>query len=78
MSDLACSEFVELVTAFIEGGLDPDMESRFVDHLALCPGCEGYLDQIRQTIHTLGELPEDRLSEQARHDLLSAFRNWTR
>lgn len=78
MNDLACREFVELVTAFLEGGLDPDVEGRFVDHLAVCPGCERYLDQFRQTIHNLGELPENSLSEQARHDLLDAFRNWSR
>lgn len=78
MTDMACNEFVELVTAFLEGGLDADTEGRFVDHLALCPGCESYLDQFHGTIRTLGELPEDTLSDQARRDLLDAFRDWNR
>lgn len=78
MTDMACNEFVELVTAFLEGGLDAETEGRFVDHLAQCPGCDRYLDQFRGTIGKLGELPEETLSDQARRDLLDAFRNWKR
>lgn len=78
MTDMVCNEFVELVTAFLEGELDAETEGRFVDHLAQCPGCERYLDQFRSTIGTLGELPENTLSDQARRDLLDAFRGWKR
>lgn len=73
-----CNEFVELVTAFLEGALDPDTEARFVEHLAQCPGCETYLDQFRQTINALGELPPASLSGEARDRLLSAFDDWHR
>lgn len=75
---LTCAEFVELVTAFLEGTLDPETEARFVEHLALCPGCETYLEQFRQTINALGELPQESLSDEARDRLLSAFDNWHR
>lgn len=78
MTDMVCTEFVELVTAFLEGELDPETEGRFVDHLAQCPGCDRYFAQFRGTIATLGELPEDTLSDQARRDLLDAFRDWKR
>jgi hypothetical protein len=71
-----CDEFVELVTAFLEHSLDADTESRFVDHLSMCDGCERYLDQFRQTISTLGELPPESLSPQARAEILDAFREW--
>lgn len=73
-----CNEFVELVTAFLDGTLDPDIERRFIEHLALCPGCETYLEQFRQTIDTLGELPPESLSGEARDRLLSAFDDWHR
>lgn len=75
MSDLNCSEFVELVTAFLDDALDADSERRFVDHLGQCEGCGRYLDQIRQTITTLGDLPADGLPSEARDALLSAFRD---
>ncbi|WP_103337153.1 anti-sigma factor family protein [Amycolatopsis sp. CA-126428] len=71
-----CDEFVELVTAFLDGALDPATEARFVEHLALCEGCEHYLEQFRTTITELGELPLESLSPAVREDLLNAFRAW--
>jgi hypothetical protein len=75
---MTCEEFVELVTAFLEGALDEATESDFVEHLAECSGCERYLDQFRTTIAELGELPPESLSVDTRHRLLDAFRNWPR
>ncbi|HEY7595142.1 MAG TPA: zf-HC2 domain-containing protein [Actinophytocola sp.] len=73
---MTCSEFVELVTAYLEGDLDADTEARFVEHMALCDGCERYLDQFRVTIGELGALPAETLSQPARTELLTAFRHW--
>jgi anti-sigma factor RsiW len=71
-----CDEFVELVTAFLDDALDPETEARFVEHLALCDGCERYLDQFRVTIDELGRLPPESLSPETRNALLGAFRDW--
>ena len=76
MTELTCAEFVELVTDFLDGGMDPATEQRFTEHLAGCDGCETYLHQFRQTIDTLGTLPVESLSADARATLLSAFRDW--
>ena len=75
VSDLTCVEFVELVTAFLDGALDPITERRLVDHLPNCVGCERYLDQFRQTIHTLGDLPPQSLTSKDREALLAPFRD---
>lgn len=73
-----CAEFVELVTAFLDGALDSETEARFAEHLARCPGCERYLGQFRTTITRLGELPPESLSPSVRENLLTAFRDWHR
>jgi anti-sigma factor RsiW len=73
-----CDEFVELVTAHLEGTLDDATERRVVEHLAKCVGCARYLDQIRHTVRTLAHAPADSLSGQARDRLLAAFRNFRR
>jgi anti-sigma factor RsiW len=75
MNDLDCQEFVEQVTSFLEGDLDTEAEHRFIDHLALCDGCERYLDQIRRTADALADLPADAISNDARTALLNAFRS---
>lgn len=43
-------------------------------HLALCPGCQAYLDQMRVTIAELGHVPVDSLPPEAQQALLDAFR----
>jgi anti-sigma factor RsiW len=76
---MTCAEFVELVTAYLEGALDPDTEQRFVEHIAICEGCDRYLHQMRETVTQLGLLPiEGSLSGEARDRMLDAFRSWER
>jgi anti-sigma factor RsiW len=73
---MTCDEFVELVTAYLEGALPDDERRAFDEHMALCPGCDVYLEQFRATIDLLGELPEDSLSSPGRERLLDAFAQW--
>lgn len=80
MNGLDCNEFVELVTAYLDGALDADTERHVIEHLAICDGCAGYLDQIRATIRALGALPSEPLNDGTLNDdtkarLLAAFRN---
>jgi anti-sigma factor RsiW len=73
-----CNDFVELVAAYLEGSLDPATAHRFVAHLAECPGCDRYLEQIRHTVAELGRITPEHLSPEARGSLLVAFRDWHR
>jgi predicted anti-sigma-YlaC factor YlaD len=78
VTDLDCNELVELVTAYLDRSVDAETQKRVVDHLALCDGCQQYVDQFRQTIRVLGELPPERLTDDARAGLLDTFRDWRR
>ena len=72
--DLPCQELVELVTDYLEGRLTPMEQRRFDAHLALCRGCRTYLEQMRQTLRTLGKLPEESIDPEAKERLLGVFR----
>lgn len=74
--DLTCKEMVELVTDYLEGALSPTMRMRFDQHLTGCDPCIVYIDQIRQTIATLGRLPEESIPENAVDTLREHFRQW--
>lgn len=74
---LSCEQFVELVTEYLEEALDPAERRQFEAHLAICPGCVTYLDQIRETIRQTGRICPDDLSPAARDHLLRAFDDWT-
>jgi predicted anti-sigma-YlaC factor YlaD len=72
-----CRQFVEDVTAYLEGAL-PDEVSMLVEaHLADCPHCREYLHQMRQAIameRRLGEEDVDAMPADLRERLMQAFR----
>lgn len=76
MAELRCDQVVELVTDYLEGALDEADHRDIVEHLSGCNGCGAYVEQFRQTVRTLGELPADQqaLTPQTRARLLAAFR----
>jgi anti-sigma factor RsiW len=76
--NLTCKELVELVTEYLEKSLPPREREQFERHLAVCPGCNTYLEQMRQTIRAMGQLAEDSLEPKTRDELLALFRNWKR
>jgi predicted anti-sigma-YlaC factor YlaD len=75
---LSCQEFVELVTDYLEGALEPRDLRMFEAHLADCDGCTGYLEQLRLTIRLTGTITTDDLSPEAERALLQAFSGWAR
>lgn len=72
--ELTCKAFVELVTEYLEDTLPHPERVRFDEHLALCPYCTIYLDQMRQTVRALGHLPGESISCEALETLLVHFR----
>jgi anti-sigma factor RsiW len=75
---LTCREFVEIVTAYLEGTMPPGERARFETHLAGCRHCATYFDQMRLTIRALGRLTENTLPPDVKDDLFQMFRGWKR
>ena len=73
---LDCNELVELVTAYLDGALDPDTRARFDTHLLDCDGCENYLQQFRETVRTVGKITDNELDPAFRNRLLDAFKDF--
>lgn len=76
MSDPSCQEVVELVTEYLEGAMEPENRDLFERHLAICPGCEAYLEQMRTTIELTGALREEDIAPEVLDRLVTAFRGW--
>ncbi len=71
--EIACQEFVELVTDHLEGTLPEEVERAIAAHLELCEPCRIYLEQIRRTATALRTLPTPTLPQPARERLLGVF-----
>ena len=79
--DLACKEFVELITAYLDGTLPADLSADVDEHLDMCDGCQNVLAQWRTIINLAGRLTEadvDNTDELTRDRLISTFRGLRR
>jgi anti-sigma factor RsiW len=73
-----CREMVEIVTEWMEGALDDDQRANVEAHLAICPDCTAYLDQLRTTTALAANLDTadafEPVPEDTKARLLAAFR----
>src|SRR4051794_31941037 len=74
--ELTCHELVELVTGDLEDAMAASDRQRLEQHLAACGRCRRYLDQMKHTIQTVGQLHDEAIAPAARDDLLKVFRTW--
>jgi anti-sigma factor RsiW len=74
---MTCQQLVELVTDYFEDALTPEERTRFDAHLAVCPGCETYLEQMRTTMRLVRSSDELADSPEVA-GLLELFRDYKR
>ena len=75
---IVCQEWVEMVTDYLEGALPPRLQKAAAEHLAACPHCREYLEQIRRTIAVSHELPADDVPADVVAALARAFADYRR
>src|SRR5260370_33444901 len=71
-----CKEVVELVTDYLENALLPGSPKQLEGHVADCPGCTNYIEQVRLTVAMLYQLAQEPVFPETKQELLEAFRNW--
>jgi anti-sigma factor RsiW len=73
--ELVCRDVVEVVTDYLEGAMAAEERQRFEAHLAECPFCVEYVEQMRTVGGALRGLSPDELPPERRDALLAAFRD---
>jgi anti-sigma factor RsiW len=73
---VVCRHAVELVTDYLEGALSARDRARFEAHLALCPHCSRYLEQMRASITAVGRIEPEALDPEVRDELVALYRRW--
>jgi len=61
--EITCQQFVELVTEYFEGALEPHTLTRAEEHLVMCDWCVTYAEQMQSTVASLGRLGAGRSPE---------------
>ena len=54
--DLRCTQFVDMVTAYLDGEVSDDQRRRINHHLDGCQGCQAAFHQFRTVIRLAGRL----------------------
>lgn len=52
-----CRRTAAFLLDYVEGKLDPKTVALFEAHIAMCPNCELYLRQYRETVRLLNDMP---------------------
>ena len=73
---VVCREAVEMVTDYLEDVLPRRDRERLEAHLAECPHCREYLEQIRRTIAVAGRIEPEELEPEVRDELVDLYRRW--
>ena len=73
---LVCQQAVALVTDYLHDALSRADRARFEGHIADCPHCRTYLEQIRTTIALTGRIEPDDLAPEVQDELIALYRSW--
>ena len=74
--DLVCRQAVELMSDYLEGALSGRQRGRLEKHLAGCPHCRAYLEQMRATIATMGRVEPKPPDAETRDELIDLFHRY--
>jgi anti-sigma factor RsiW len=74
--DIECRQAVELMSDYLDHSLSRRHRRRLERHLAACPHCTAYLEQLRATIALTGALEPDDLEPEVLDGLLEVFRQY--
>jgi anti-sigma factor RsiW len=72
-----CRQAIEMVTDYLDDALPNTARRRLELHLADCPHCHEYFEQIRVTIAAVGQVEPADLSSDARSELVGLYQRWT-
>ena len=70
---IVCQQWVELVTAYLDGALPRRLTRAIEHHLAACEHCTEYLAQMRRTIELTGHLRTNQVPPELVDALSRAF-----
>ena len=73
---LTCREFVEVLTDYLEGALEPAERAELERHLVICRGCSNYAEQMRSTMSLLSRIGQAEPAASPSGALLAMFRAW--
>ena len=76
--EIICQQWVEMVTDYLEGALPRRLQAAADRHLAACPHCREYLEEMRRTIAVSRRLRDEEVPDDVVDALARAFADYRR
>ena len=73
---LVCRDAIQLMSDYLEGSLSRRDRRRLDKHVANCPHCSLYLEQLRTTISASGTVGPEDLAPEVVNGLVDLFRQF--
>ena len=73
---LVCRQAVALLTDYLDDALSAGDRRRLEEHLASCPYCVEYLNQLRVTIRAAASVDVDEIDDETAAELVAMYRRW--
>ena len=74
-----CRGAADFLLDYVEGRLSTKMAAKFEAHISMCPNCAMYLEQYRETVKMLDEIPApdppDELADLTREFIRTSLEN---
>lgn len=71
--EITCQEVVKWVSAYLDDHIGDERKRQIVLHLAICAGCETYVNQVALVRDVVGALPKTAEQPSDSHRLRQAF-----
>lgn len=69
-----CRQLVDRLSEYIDGELPVDLCARIEEHCKDCRPCEAFIESLRRTVRLIESDEAPRLPDEARAELLAAWR----
>lgn len=76
---ITCKDFLEHVSDYVDGAMEPDLRVKLEAHLAKCPDCWVEFDETKMTVEIIQHVECHPLSPDVHRRLLRTLENhWSR
>jgi hypothetical protein len=72
-----CNELVEKVTDYLDGALPQEDQVRWQQHVAVCVGCVGHLDEVDTMLGLMSSIEPEPIDCGLEDNLVSIYRQWS-
>jgi anti-sigma factor RsiW len=70
LSQKTCKEITDLVSNYLNDGLEARLKRQFEEHLRICPDCVAFLKTFQKTVSAMRSVRAEDMPENVRRNIL--------